>query len=1673
MVQRLFLHKDLNMVLERLGEPQKNGIMSCCCDWKNIKANMSKAEAEAIMSCLGLSNRKVLKIEEWSEMSERAEYDFEKIKAEVESEKAGVGNRAAHVQSVPRGFGKLNVHTGHEDKLNRYRDEETEGHDFYRHNNTGDYNGHVRGHANVKSRYEPSTPSEHLGKSILPETEEQTTMIAGIRNKTIKGCYGRPLTEQNELERSRDIAQKQQFEISRISEKTIYNASRNAIKFLIWKDKQDSELFSGEQRAAIAISATKYGLECDIKISGLSAEAEIPSLDQMFQEKCREVAEEARVWGEAVQEEGQIWDNKYGKCFPDLLRGHKQKTDEEKVRERMKMSEYAGRQLMLLGGKPELIANADEEDMKLIASMLKTELVQHPSTLEAWYNRASQLKLPLDLKRMALSKTQGGIIQADCKDGYIVLPQAKETHESLIAKLESLKCVQLSEEPEAGKDAEGQTKVSIVVPVGEIDWGRGLDDGEKLLRLEKQLSELWNFCINKAIKMQEGKIVFTIQGFDALWEQCGLCGVSDRAGWINQLGELRKAINKEDEQRRNRGNIITRIRNNLTVSAAIDKNERGGASWTRREGKNNDSFRFTGDLEQLIEAVREAGMVCSISDGAALSGETGKRAGSAVHMFGIPQEFQELKNTGAKNERSLAIQHRLPIDIKGTNNAAELDGVVIQKLLNARAGTKIIGTDSKYAIYTTELEDSELIAAMRRNGRSRLPNRKMILLSRCISMLDGSKEIFIHTRGHAGCEIQDAIDRDAKSAAEMEEDASVAHINMGHCVEFIAAWSTDAIADKAFALRKIMNEYVWRIKVEATDVNRLTKYAKAMIPSNVAVYNLIQKCTDQIQSEGEECEVIQRARNAFLRADKIWREDMLEKAVECFPIIKKKKNGQRASLHTKEYLIKVEIYKVLKERIRQINEAIRSAWEEMDSAEVFRIYRIFFEANQGKDPVDATMNTRQQIEWVQEVCCDCVGRECFKQKPPTRAIGSVREAAVLMQRAEELVMDLKEELNADKDNDAKREKYARMHGTWMKRGPSKHLFRTMAQAECPYTFAFEVQPEEFINYIVGKTQLDAVKFKQRARAEERLTSRGHMTDGRSGGVGNQRSTSELERESRSTGSRSGEKYSLWEKFTDDCSHDDAAGTLAVKVNGHTFSTNGLWKDIQQPQGRVVQVLRGTPSVRGVECEVNVNSLRSPEGVEEPGWRAGDNRAIISKLSIEEFGKPWTAAEIKKVILNFKLGKTTSATAKVPKELFKGILEVQEAMNQNAEVAGNVCDVLAIQFETMQKLEVAPEEWNRVALSPIIKLNKIDFARGLSTEEVNSINRTPKFWREVGIVDTRRGIFGACLFQRYVKFNRDNHLNKHCCGAYMPDCDAIKIQHDRINLIQAMCAIARPMPGTHVAMCAIVLECDADSFFSRIKTEGRERLMAYLQMPENIRKGIRATHEKQALVMATGDGLTQEVRFDAEIMGCGDSLLMANAIALPLFDNLRRADLGFVWPCIWENEAPPEAKFFGNAHCDDFSLITGGYRVTIEEAIENMKKTAEIVTEWACDYMIPFDVKPTDPQNSKATIQGWARDEYGSFIQKINIEIQLPTVEGLKTVPIIRADESRISLGILRTAFFQDLAIKNYEHHLDKMTDKLSKMVNRRAHTDALQYTLSTITRGGFKYTYRNFSGLEH
>ena len=51
---------------------------------------------------------------------------------------------------------------------------------------------------------------------------------------------------------------------------------------------------------------------------------------------------------------------------------------------------------------------------------------------------------------------------------------------------------------------------------------------------------------------------------------------------------------------------------------------------------------------------------------------------------------------------------------------------------------------------------------------------------------------------------------------------------------------------------------------------------------------------------------------------------------------------------------------------------------------------------------------------------------------------------------------------------------------------------------------------------------------------------------------------------------------------------------------------------------------------------------------------------------------------------------------------------------------------------------------------------------------------------------------------------------------------------------------------------------------------------------------------------------------------------------------------------------------------------------------------------------------------------------------------------------IAAQDSRMSLGVLRSAFFQDLAIRNYEHHLEKMTKKLNSMVNARGHTEAMR-----------------------
>ena len=267
--------------------------------------------------------------------------------------------------------------------------------------------------------------------------------------------------------------------------------------------------------------------------------------------------------------------------------------------------------------------------------MLIIETVRHPDTVEAWYNRANEVGVPMNLKKAALRKQEGGIIQADCRDGYIVLPDAKEAHETLLAKLYS---VQLKEDTMSGDNKERTVaadvreeggsgrEAEVILP--RSGWGiescRGLEWGEKLCWLEAELSNLWAFCIDRAIKCQHGEAVCSLEGFMPLFEQCGLCEEGTRADWIEELGTCRAlardssghgevgmeqkvvlrfqdcsegmALFREDAGVQGKINAVS-VRDFNDVSSDTKKG--------RIQDDNPNRFQFVGSLKQFIQAVQK------------------------------------------------------------------------------------------------------------------------------------------------------------------------------------------------------------------------------------------------------------------------------------------------------------------------------------------------------------------------------------------------------------------------------------------------------------------------------------------------------------------------------------------------------------------------------------------------------------------------------------------------------------------------------------------------------------------------------------------------------------------------------------------------------------------------------------------------------------------------------------------------------------------------------------------------------------------------------------------------------------------------------------------------------------------------------------------------------------
>lgn len=276
------------------------------------------------------------------------------------------------------------------------------------------------------------------------------------------------MTDQNEIERSRKIEKKNAIDLSTLSVETISKASRDAIRYLIWRDKQESNIFSEEQRAVIAKKARDWDLPCSIVAD------KPPGLDDMFQKLSKQQRRSEETFERTVKRVGKTWDKDFGHCFPDLMAG---KMSEEEAEEENKGE--CARQIIMLEGKPELIRFADEDDMKMIASMLRLKIVMHPDTLKAWHSRAAELEMPLNFERIALEKTQGGIVQEDCREGYIMKSEAREKHDTLLATLYSR---QLMERNSSSMKSEhgnltAQGEVTTPAAVGGIDRVRGLAEG--------------------------------------------------------------------------------------------------------------------------------------------------------------------------------------------------------------------------------------------------------------------------------------------------------------------------------------------------------------------------------------------------------------------------------------------------------------------------------------------------------------------------------------------------------------------------------------------------------------------------------------------------------------------------------------------------------------------------------------------------------------------------------------------------------------------------------------------------------------------------------------------------------------------------------------------------------------------------------------------------------------------------------------------------------------------------------------------------------------------------------------------------------------------------------------------------------------------------------------------
>jgi len=413
------------------------------------------------------------------------------------------------------------------------------------------------------------------------------------------------------------------------------------------------------------------------------------------------------------------------------------------------------------------------------------------------------------------------------------------------------------------------------------------------------------------------------------------------------------------------------------------------------------------------------------------------------------------------------------------------------------------------------------------------------------------------------------------------------------------------------------------------------------------------------------------------------------------------------------------------------------------------------------------------------------------------------------------------------------------------------------------------------------------------------------------------------------------------------------------------------------------------------------------------------------------------AKLQQKIAEFNPDNHSDASLQHWREALAALHEERDTDKQDTT---DTCRFIAACFNATEITGSPHPAWLRLLLSPIFK-DKVDPAVQLSPAQVTSINHDLNHWREVVQADAFRTLYGSCVNTAWNVFSSVNNLHRYAQLAYKPGIDAIAVHHLRFDLVQTL-SIARGMPWSQAPLVLGVLAQDFKHYFSTYTARTRECIMEQNQFPDIRRRGQRAIHEGMTVAMSHQGKLTPEIGIGCELMGSAEACTFATAAFSGYNAILEKAGRGFRLPPSEEFGLPAicMSHLFGGDQCDDITIFSGGYQRSPKETIDDLEWMGRLTLEWSVDMGFVFSIDQEQIHKSKCVTFVIITDEFG-FTQAPNINIWLPTTDGVTRVPMLPETEAFKMLGIMRAKQLKHQVSANTQASVNKTLSRLQATIN--------------------------------